>query len=474
MTNTTQLKAVTTAEKQLLGALMSEHANPHIILGELILSIRPDWFTHQHHKQIMIVLGLMTQRNDAVLPELMAQFSQIKHAYQNDDEDAIIEDLNSFKAAWLKLTRRQKQPTQQIIEGLIDVIRDRFISNQLYHFDKQVKDIARQDATNKQKLLDIQTIFSTMTESFSLPSIKEKGMDLMDAVAHSISIREAIQRGEQVNLGFPTGFVEFDQAIGGFGIQKGGVYGLGGLSGMGKTTLALEIMKNIAKQFFKVSFYSYEMSELDIQYKLLSSETGIEHTRIKSGSLDKREWEMVTNTATSLGRIPLTYLGYKELKSSDISIFEQRVRKDVEENEVDVIFIDHIALMSDSTIRNGTETDRVTSIARKLSRLAKELNIAIVMLCQLNRKVEERASKRPTSADVKNSGAIWEECDVFFFIHRESRFDTEGESDRSKERNATIIIGKNRLGRENVDVSIIAELEFSRFKPITDDHILPN
>lgn len=464
--------SVLKTEKQLLGALMSVNANPEIILGELILTIRPDWFMNIQHRNIMIVLQLMIKRGDVIMPELIAQFSQVKNSYKAD-ESQIVSELNALKVHWVRFAKRQRQAEKKMIEGLIDVVRDRFIGSYLSNLDKRVKDITKSDKTNKEKLALITQNIDEMAETFSIPVAKEKGMNLIDAVARSVVLRDAQLKGEKVELGMPTGFIELDQAIGGFGIKRGKVYGLGGLSGMGKTTLGVNILTHIVKLNYNGVFFSYEMSEEDIQYKILGAETGIPFIKIQNGLLDAKEWNAVTEKANALGQLSLTYLGYKELKSPDISVLEQRLRKDVEENKVDVVLVDHIALISDDSLKDKTDTARITSVARKLSRLAKELNVAIIIICQLNRDVEKRNSKRPTSSDVKNSGAIWEECDAFIFVHRESRFETEGTHDKNSERYGTIIVGKNRFGRENIDVSVIAELDLARFSNIPDDCILP-
>ena len=166
------------------------------------------------------------------------------------------------------------------------------------------------------------------------------------------------------------------------------------------------------------------------------------------------------------------------MKTSDISKLEQRLRKEVEENKVDAVLVDHIALVGYDALKNVKETERITAIARRLSRLAKELNVVMIILCQLNRGAEKRGlsdnDRRPVRSDVKSSGAIWEESDVFMFIHRDGAFKAHSIEDKNKPKYGTIIVGKNRMGEENVDVTVVSELNYSRFTNLSDDHLLPS
>lgn len=463
-------------ERQLIGSLFYIKAHPEIIIGELILSIRPEWFTDIRNKNIISTLKIMIERGDVIMPDVAVQFSQIKNAY-GLSEDEINQDLKKMMIEWARLLKRQRSQEKNIIEGLINVLRDRFMMSQLNDLSKKLPNIVKDNKTNKEKLSIIQNVIGDISETFSIPMSKPDGMDLTKAVADALLTREKIQKGDVRELGMKTGFPELDQAIGGFGVKKGKVYSIGGLSGMGKTTFAVNMITNFAKNNYKTLFFSYEMSEADIQYKILSSETGLPSNKIQHGMLDAQEWSLVSNTAENLGRLSINYLGYAELKSSDISILEQRVRKEVEEKSLDAILIDHIALVGYESLKNAKETDRVTAVARRLSRLAKELNIAVIILCQLNRDAEKRGTnetnRRPYRSDVKNSGAIWEESDVFIFIHRDDAFKANEKENQNKPKYCTIIVAKNRLGEENKDVTLVSELQYSRFTNMSNDHLLP-
>jgi|GEM_PF-3413375 replicative DNA helicase len=471
-------QSIIRTERQLIGALFYIKAHPEIIIGEVILSIRPEWFADEKHRNIMTVLKLMMERGDVIMPTVAVQYSQIKNAYKGENEDFILDDLKKMSFEWLKLLKRQKSQEARILEGLISVIRDRFSLGEFNSLYKKMPQIIKSDKTNKEKLSEIVCVIDNMSESFSMPVVKKQGMDLMDAVANAILFREKVKKGEICDLGMQTGFPELDQVIGGFGLERGKVYSIGGLSGMGKTTFALNVVTNLAKNNYRTMFFSYEMSEADIQYKILGAETSINPKRIQHGELDSQEWGLVSNKAESLGRLPLDYLGYAELKTSDISKLEQRLRKEVEENKVDAVLVDHIALVGYDALKNVKETERITAIARRLSRLAKELNVVMIILCQLNRGAEKRglsdSDRRPVRSDVKSSGAIWEESDVFMFIHRDGAFKTNSIEDKNKPKYGTIIVGKNRMGEENVDVTVVSELNYSRFTNLSDDHLLPS
>lgn len=226
---------------------------------------------------------------------------------------------------------------------------------------------------------------------------------------------------------------------------------------MGKTAFVLSMMRNIAVDYNNaVALFSLEMSSVQLVNRLIVGETGIGSDKIKTGRLSHEEWKQFEVKIKSLSTAPL-YID----DTPGISIFELRAkaRRLKMLYDVQLIVIDYLQLMSGGGDSQSREQE-VSMISRGLKGIAKELNIPIIALSQLNRAVEMRAGdKRPQVSDLRESGAIEQDADIIIFIHRPERFGiTEDEQGNSTKGKAEIIIAKHRNGEVcDVPMRFIAE-----------------
>lgn len=241
---------------------------------------------------------------------------------------------------------------------------------------------------------------------------------------------------------------------------------------MGKTAFALSMIKNMGVDYnIPVGIFSLEMSKLQLVNRLLQNVCEITGDKVKSGRLDKDEWFQLTAKVSALQGAPI----YVD-DTSGLSIFELRTkaRRLVHDHGVKIIMIDYLQLMTASGMNFGSREQEVSTISRSLKGLAKELNIPIIALSQLNRSVESRQGdgKRPQLSDLRESGAIEQDADMVCFIHRPEYYKIyEDEKGNDLRGLAEIIIAKHRNGAVG-DVRLKFRGEFTRFCNIDDDSAL--
>lgn len=258
-------------------------------------------------------------------------------------------------------------------------------------------------------------------------------------------------------LGVPSGFTALDRITGGW--QKSDLLILAARPGMGKTAFVVTMAKNAAVEFNKpVAIFSLEMSSLQLVKRLISSETEIAQDKILKGNLDNHEFVQLHERIKKLSTAPLFIDDTPAL-----SIFELRAKaRRLKENQnVSLIIIDYLQLMSGGPDSKGNREQEISNISRGLKSLSKELEIPIIALSQLSRQVENRpgGSKRPQLSDLRESGAIEQDADMVMFIYRPEyygiEFDEQNEPTRNK---AEIIIAKNRHGAlETVKLRFIGQ-----------------
>ena len=260
--------------------------------------------------------------------------------------------------------------------------------------------------------------------------------------------------------GLATGFNDLDKVTSGW--QRSDLIIIAARPAMGKTAFVLSMAKNMAVDLnTPVAIFSLEMSNVQLVNRLISNVCEIEGEKIKSGRLSDMEWDQLNTRIKNLYQAPL-YID--DTPSLSISELRTKARRLVRERDVKMILIDYLQLMNASGMKFGSREQEVSTISRNLKALAKELNIPIIALSQLNRSTETREDKRPVLSDLRESGAIEQDADIVCFIHRpeyyfRSGFDGNGKDVRGI---AEFIIAKHRSGAvEDIDMRFIKN--FARF-----------
>ncbi|MCL2650244.1 MAG: replicative DNA helicase [Candidatus Azobacteroides sp.] len=290
-------------------------------------------------------------------------------------------------------------------------------------------------------------------------------------------IKEAIQlmqiAGQRTDglSGLQSGFKALDKITSGW--QNSDLIIIAARPAMGKTAFVLSMAKNMAVNFnIPVALFSLEMSNVQLVNRLIINVCQIPGAKIRTGQLAPYEWEQLDYKIKELFDAPI----YVD-DTPSLSVFELRTkaRRLVREHHVKCIIIDYLQLMNASGMSFGSREQEVSTISRSLKGLAKELNIPIIALSQLNRGVESRVGnegKRPQLSDLRESGAIEQDADMVCFIHRPEYYkiyvDEKGNDLTGK---AEIIVAKHRNGATG-DVLLSFKSEFARFQNIDEDQII--
>jgi replicative DNA helicase len=258
-------------------------------------------------------------------------------------------------------------------------------------------------------------------------------------IKESIKHVERLYERKELITGVPTGFEKIDDLTS--GLQNSDLIIIAGRPSMGKTAFALSIAKYAAIEAgLPVAVFSLEMAKEQLALRMLSSEAKVDSQRIRKGFLGSTDWERLIEAANRLSESAI-YID--DTPAITVLEMKAKARRLKAETGLGLIILDYLQLMRSGTYRDSREQE-ISEISRSLKALAKELNVPVIALSQLNRKVEDRINRRPQMADLRESGAIEQDADLIAFIYRDEVYN---HSDDNPEKGiAEIIIGKQRNG----------------------------
>jgi len=278
----------------------------------------------------------------------------------------------------------------------------------------------------------------------SLKQILPKTIDRLDFLSHSTS----------EITGVSTGFVEMDRMTA--GLQRGELIIIAGRPSMGKSTLAVNIAEHAALgQKTPAAIFSMEMSAEQLSFRMLSSIGRIPQTRLRTGKLHDEDWPRVDSAVSMMSEAPIFIDDSGALTPTEVRARARRLKR---EHGLGLIVVDYLQLMQVSGTTENRATE-ISEISRSLKALAKELDLPVIALSQLNRSVEQRTDKRPVMSDLRESGAIEQDADLIMFIYREEVY----ERDTPRKGIADIIIAKQRNGPVG-DIRLTFLGEFTKFE----------
>ncbi len=265
---------------------------------------------------------------------------------------------------------------------------------------------------------------------------KDEVAVLKDLVDQAMLDLESIQNRDSAYTGLPSGFHDLDDLMS--GLQPGNLVIIAARPGIGKSSLATNMARNVAVDGHPVALFSLEMSRFEIGMRLLCAEAHVPWDRIRNKRVGPTDWTNVVHAAEVLHDAPLHIVDSGNVNIVDIRAKARRMRTG--RTGLDLIIVDYLQLMtSPNTRRPDNRQQEVAEISRSLKLLAKELHIPVIALSQLNRNPESRADKRPQLSDLRESGSLEQDSDVVMFIHRD-------DADPEKKREAELIIAKHRNG----------------------------
>ena len=440
-------------EEVVLGAIMNEQ-DAHPLVSELL---RPESFYERRHQLIYAAITDLAVRQQPI--DIHTVVEQLKKRG----------DLEEVGGPFYIAQLSGKVATSAHIEYHARIIAQKFLARELITFTSQIQTKAfdeTQDVDDlmqeaEGKLFEISQRNLTKDYTQINPVIKEAYDMLQKAAARTDGLS-----------GLASGFHALDKLTSGW--QNSDLIVIAARPAMGKTAFVLSMAKNMAVgNKVPVALFSLEMSNVQLVNRLIINVCEIEGDKIKSGQLAPYEWGQLDYKIKELYDAPL----YVD-DTPSLSVFELRTkaRRLVREHGVKIIIIDYLQLMNASGMSFGSRQEEVSTISRSLKGLAKELNIPIVALSQLNRGVENREGiegKRPQLSDLRESGAIEQDADMVCFIHRPEYYKIYAdEKGNDLHGMAEIIIAKHRNGAVG-DVMLRFRSEFARFQNPDDDLIVP-
>lgn len=283
-------------------------------------------------------------------------------------------------------------------------------------------------------------------------------------------LRETVDRLDELGksnshvTGLPSGITDFDECTA--GLQAGDLIIIAGRPSMGKTSFAMNIAEFVAISEKKpTAVFSMEMPSVQLAMRMISSLGRIDQGRLRTGRIDEVEWPRVTSTIGLMGDAPLYVDDSAALSPSELRARARRLKREV--GDLALIVIDYLQLMQVPGTRENRATE-ISEISRGLKSLAKELNVPVIALSQLNRGVEQRPNKRPVMSDLRESGSIEQDADVVVFIYRDEYY-----NEQSKDKGlAELIIGKQRNGPTKT-ITVAFQQRYTRFENYVSDAALP-
>ena len=435
------------AEKAVLGGLMLETHR----FDTVIQVIKDNDFDGKDHQIIFQSMSELIEENKPLDPLTVSEKLDNKNSLNKiGGKDYLIELATST-------------PSAANLEAYAEIIRQRSITRKLMKANTDISELISnpqgQDGTS---LLDRaeSMIFAlnddTNKNDQSLRSAKDLTKSTMD------KLHELSNKSDGL-IGSSTGFKDLDSKL--QGVQNGDLIVVAGRPSMGKTSFAMNIAENILldeNATGSVLIFSLEMPGESLTTRLLSGMTKLNQQNVRSGMLKDDELRILLKKSEELKNLPLWIDDSSILSPMELRAKARRLAR-TEKDGLSLIVVDYLQLMQ-LPLSTENRVNQISEISRSLKSLAKELNVPVVALSQLNRAVEQRPNKRPIMADLRDSGAIEQDADVILFIYRDEVYNEDSEQGNKAE----IIIGKQRNGPIGT-VNLTFLKEFTRFENFSSD-----
>jgi len=357
-------------------------------------------------------------------------------------------------------TLAKDTPSAANIRAYADIVREYSVMRQLIKVGTEIADRGFQpEGRDSTELLD--EAESTVFEISEQMSRGGGGFaSIKNLLTKAVDRIETLFQQDEPITGLSTGFADFDEMTS--GLQPADLLIVAGRPSMGKTTFAMNLAENVAiNSKVPVAVFSMEMPGDSLAMRMMSSLGRIDQHRVRTGKLEDDEWPRLTSAVSILAEAPLYIDDTAALTPTEIRAKARRLKR--EHGDLGLIVIDYLQLMQAPSVGENRATE-ISFISRSLKALAKELNVPVIALSQLNRNLEQRPNKRPVMSDLRESGSIEQDADLVIFIYRDEVYN-EDSPDKGI---AEIIIGKQRNGPiGKVRLTFLGQ--YTKFENFIDD-----
>jgi replicative DNA helicase len=411
-------------EEAVLGALMLEKDAYHSVQSIL----KTESFYKEEHKKIFNAIQELAAKEKPI--DLLVVTQALKNRGELDEVGGPLYIT--------QLTSRVASAAH--IEFHARIIAQKYIQRALILISSEIQSKSYEDSMELNDLIDFaESSLFKVTEG----NITKESQPIKPLLQRAVEQIESNSKKPDGLSGVASGFSKLDQITGGW--QKTDLIIIAARPAMGKTAFVLTMARNMAAiHKVPVAVFSLEMSSLQLVNRLISAETELGSDKIKSGRLENWEWEVFNRKLKNLEEAPLFI---DDTPALSIFEFRAKCRRLKMQYNIGIVIVDYLQLMTAGGDIRGNREQEVSMISRNLKAIAKEIDVPIVALSQLNRSVESREGKRPQLSDLRESGAIEQDADMVMFIHRPEYYGILNDQDGNSLKGiAEIIVAKHRNG----------------------------
>ncbi|MCK9453860.1 MAG: replicative DNA helicase [Sulfurimonas sp.] len=437
-------------ERSILSSIVFEPSQ----FDELSVTLKKDDFYLPAHQDIFKAMTLLLQKDQPIDEEFIKK-ELLK--MKKFDESVMLEILSANPISNTK--------------AYVDEIKDKSLKRHLLTLTTEIKRVTVEEELPSAEVVDIvEKKLYEITQENQTSDFKDSPKMTYDTMEY---IKEMKARGNSVLVGVDTGFHELNKMTTGFG--KGDLVIIAARPAMGKTSFVLNTVNSLISQDKGVAFFSLEMPAEQLMLRLLSIQTSIPLQKLRVGDMNDDQWSSLNGAIDKMNHAKLFV---DDQGSININQLRSKLRKLKNQHpEIEIAVIDYLQIMQG--VGNQDRHLQVSEISRGLKMLARELNMPIVALSQLNRGLESRNDKRPMLSDIRESGSIEQDADIILFVYRDDVYLYKEEKEREKaakaegkefiptyiekeEEDAEIIIGKQRNGPTG-HVKLIFQKKLTKF-----------
>ena len=432
------------AEQAVLGSMIID---PNCI-NDVAVQVRTEYFYIPQHREIYSAISSMYELSQSI--DFISLLERLK-------KDGTYDEAGG-KEYLTKLV--QTVPSSANVMTYVGIIREQYYQRALMGAAQGIIKDINENAMDSGKLLD-----SAEQRIFEIRDGRE-----ISGLTHikNVIATETYDRLTKINdpetrddyIGIPSGIGELDKML--TGLNTSDLIILGARPGMGKTSFALNIARNVALQAGKtVCFFSLEMTRDQLAQRMLSSEAAIKSEKLRTGDLEPEEWTRLTQAGENLSKAEIYFDETSNITVPEMKAKLRRMKR------VDLVIIDYLGLMH-TPRQNDNRVQEISEITRSLKIMAKELKVPIIACAQLSRGTEQKGkSHKPALADLRDSGSIEQDADIVLFLYRDAYYDAEKSSDEDLSDNSKseCIVAKNRHGETGV-IPLHWDGQYTRFTSV--------
>ena len=433
------------AEQAVLGSIIIDPK----CLNDVATSIKAEYFYIPQHREIYTTLAEMYELSQTI--DFISLLEKLKR-------DGVYDEAGG-KAYLTQLV--QTVPSAANVLTYVAIVRERYTARSLMTAAQDIIKDINDNALDSSILLDNaeQRIFEIRQgrEVTGLTHIKS----VIENETYDRLSKMADPETRADYVGIPCGIGELDRMI--TGLNKSDLIILGARPGMGKTSFALNIVRNVAVNTGRtVCFFSLEMTRDQLAQRMLSSEAGIKSEKLRTGELDEDEWTRLAQAGDALSKADIYFD-----ETSSITVPEMKAKLRRMKKKADLVVIDYLGLMH-SARQIDNRVQEISEITRNLKIMAKELKVPVIACAQLSRGTEAKGkSHKPALSDLRDSGSIEQDADIVLFLYRDAYYDSEksDDEDLSDQTKSECIVAKNRHG-EIGTIPLHWDGQFTRFTSV--------